>query len=124
MNTNIGLWISHQKAEIIVAARHQESVSVVWSQALHGAERASPRKMTQYYNQIIERIDEASSLLIFGPDDAKCELQTRLDLLRPKARTVNVEESSSMTAREIMVKVRGHFRPIYQGPEAFGVNTP
>ncbi len=71
------LWISHQKAEIIVAARHQENVSQLWSQATSGAE-------VRFYNQIIDRIQDASSLLIFGPDEAKSELLLRLELLSPK----------------------------------------
>jgi stalled ribosome rescue protein Dom34 len=124
MNTNIGLWISHQKAEIIVAARHQERVSVVWNQAGSGLQTKCDRKVAQFYNQIIAQIQDASSLLIFGPDDAKSELQQRLALLRPKVRTVNVEDMTSMTAREIMLKVRGHFRPEYQSVNYVGVNTP
>lgn len=123
MKTNIGLWISHQKAEIIVAAAHQEGVSVVWSSALSGVDKMSSRKVTRFYNQVIARIETASALLIFGPDDAKSELQLRLAHLRPKTRKVSVESSASMTAREIMVKVREHFRPEYR-VQRFGVNTP
>jgi hypothetical protein len=121
MNTNIGLWINHQKAEIIVAAKHQERVSVIWSKAGSEPRKQSDRKLTQFYNQIIAQIQDASSLLIFGPDDAKSELQLRLDLLRPKPRTVNLENTANMTPREIIVKVRGHFRPVYATTQSANV---
>ncbi len=124
MNTNIGLWINHQKAEIIVAAKHQEQVTVLWNKASTEQRGPSARKLAQFYKEIIAQIQDASSLLIFGPDDAKSELQLRLEILRPKARTVNVEDTAIMTAREIMLKVRGHFRSAYETVEQFGVNTP
>lgn len=103
MKTNIGLWINHQKAEIIVASDQQESVSIVWC-------GATPREKIQFYKKVIAQIHGASKLLIFGPDDAKQELQLRLEESSPAARSVSVEITESMTPRQIMLKVRNHFR--------------
>lgn len=110
MKTNIGLWINYQKAEIIVASDHQESVSVVWCGVAGAEEEMTPREKTQFYKKVIAQIQDASTLLIFGPDDAKRELQLQLEQSYPAPRTVSVELTEPMTPRQIMLKVRNYFR--------------
>lgn len=111
MKTEIGLWIDWQKATIIVASDAQEEVSEILSHAATKPSRKLFRVKDQYYNRVIAQIRRATSVLIFGPDEAKAELQCRLQEREPSDRTVNVETGYDMNPRQIMTKVRSYFRP-------------
>ena len=110
MKTEIGLWIDWQKATIIVASDAQEEVSEILSHAATKPSRKLFRVKDQYYNRVIAQIRQATSVLIFGPDEAKAELQCRLQEREPSDRKVNVETGHDMNPRQIMSKVRSYFR--------------
>jgi hypothetical protein len=59
---------------------------------------------------VISYIRDAESILLFGPGEAKGELEKRLASQGLGGRIVGVETADKMTAGEISAKVRQHFR--------------
>jgi hypothetical protein len=62
-----------------------------------------------YYNAVIAGIRDAESILIFGPGEAKGELQKRLKRNNLGGRIVGIKTVDKMTDRQIAAKVRQYF---------------
>ena len=62
-----------------------------------------------YYDAVIACIRKAESILIFGPGEAKGELQKRLESNNLGERIVGIETVDKMTDRQIAAKVRQYF---------------
>ena len=62
-----------------------------------------------YYAEVIVAIRDANSIQIFGPGEAKGELERRLESEGLKGRIVGIEAVDKMTDRQIAAKVREHF---------------
>ena len=62
-----------------------------------------------YYDAVIASIGDAEAILIFGPGDAKGELQRRLKRSNLGGRIVDIETVDKMTDRQIAAKVRQHY---------------
>jgi hypothetical protein len=62
-----------------------------------------------YYDAVIACLDDAESILIFGPGEAKGELKKRLKGSDLGGRIAGVETVDKMTDRQIAAKVRRHF---------------
>jgi hypothetical protein len=132
LSTNVGLWIDHRKA-IIVALTDQgeersEIISMVEKQPrrsgdspLKGAyesqqvpaddsrQRALTGHLNSYYDAVIVSIRMAESILLFGPGEAKNELNERLIAQQLGGRVVGVETVDKMTDRQITAKVHDYF---------------
>jgi hypothetical protein len=65
--------------------------------------------LNRYYDEVISHIGDAESILLFGPGEAKGELEKRLTIKRLGGRIVGVETVDKMTAPQIQAKVREHF---------------
>jgi len=65
--------------------------------------------LNKYYDQVISCIRDAESILIFGPGEAKVELQKRLENEALSGRVVGIETVDKMTDRQIAARVRQHF---------------
>jgi stalled ribosome rescue protein Dom34 len=65
--------------------------------------------LNKYYDQVISCIRDAESILIFGPGEAKVELQTRLERESLSGKVVGMETVDKMTDRQIAARVRQHF---------------
>ncbi|MBN2439060.1 MAG: hypothetical protein JXL20_10740 [Deltaproteobacteria bacterium] len=63
-----------------------------------------------YYDAVIACIRDAESILIFGPGEAKGELQKRLKRYKLAGRIVAIETIDKMTDRQIAAKVRRYFQ--------------
>jgi hypothetical protein len=63
----------------------------------------------RYYEGIISIIRDADSILIFGPGEAKVELENRLKREDLGGRIVGIETVDKMTDHQIAAKVREHF---------------
>jgi len=130
MSEAVGLWIDHKKAVIVKVAGGEISTvesnmekHVRYKQGArpktaygpqHGAaEDEQDRKYTEhlnkYYNRILARVRRADPILIFGPGEAKIELEKRLARTGLKGRGVTLETAGKMTDRQIAAKVRRHF---------------
>jgi len=62
-----------------------------------------------YYDAVIASIGDAESILIFGPGEAKGELNKRLKRNKLGGRIAGVETVDKMTDRQIAAKVRQRF---------------
>ena len=133
MNKCIGLWIDEERAVIIFPTLAGEETRVILSEpdrqpgqidgerstALDealitltgdGEDGSAATHLHRYYDEVIDCVREAGSLLVFGPGEAKSGLAKRLSQQEPTARSVNVEPADRMTYRQIAAKVREHFR--------------
>jgi hypothetical protein len=129
---NTGLWIDHRKAVIVEITGKTEEIKLIESKVekqlrrtgdspLKGSfeptrvpaddsrQRALTGHLNVYYDEVIARIRGAESILIFGPGEAKNELNSRLEDDNLGGRVVGVETTDKMTDREIAAKVRQHF---------------
>jgi hypothetical protein len=132
MKTNIGLWIDHRRAVIVLESSAGEEVNVILSDAdrqpgrIHGerstaayeslqveADDVKERKFTshlhQYYEEVVACVRHAEGLLVFGPGEAKGQLVKELERALPKGFIVTVETADKMTDRHIAAHVRDHF---------------
>jgi stalled ribosome rescue protein Dom34 len=66
--------------------------------------------LNKYYDEVIACIREANSILLFGPGEAKGELEKRLAAKGLGGRVVGFETVDKMTDRQIAAKVRQHFQ--------------
>jgi hypothetical protein len=125
MNKEAGLWIDHRKAIIVLITDEGEEVKKIVSGmekhvrfAGHAAEGGagedvSDRKfgnhLNSYYDQVIAVVRDADSIQIFGPGEAKGELEKRIEHEGLKAKILAVETVDKMTDRQITAKVRERF---------------
>ena len=65
--------------------------------------------LNKYYDHVISCIRDAESILIFGPGEAKVELEKRLESEGLSKRVVSIETIDKMTDRQITAKVRQYF---------------
>jgi len=65
--------------------------------------------LNKYYDHVISCIRDADSILIFGPGEAKVELEKRLENEALGERVVGIESVDKMTDRQIAARVRRHF---------------
>jgi hypothetical protein len=72
-------------------------------------DRQFTNRLGGYYDKIISCIRDAESILIFGPGEAKGEIERRLEREELGGRIVGIETVDKMTDRQIAAKVRQHF---------------
>lgn len=132
MKTNIGLWIDHRRAVIVLESGAGEEIKVILSDAdrqpgrIHGERSTAPyealqvqaddvtqRKFTaelhHYYEEVVACVRHAEGLLVFGPGEAKGQFVKELEKSLPKGFVVVVETADKMTDRQIAAHVRNHF---------------
>lgn len=133
MNTKIGLWLDHRKAVIVIETSIGEEIQTVWShadkqpgrvdgervnepfesnmvQADDVRERRFASHLTHYYQEIAALVQDADSLFIFGPGEAKGELRKYLQPALPKSCRVHVETADKLTDTLIAARVRSYFQ--------------
>ena len=64
----------------------------------------------KYYDEVVERIGGAESILLLRPGEAKGELETHLARRGLRGRVVGIETVDKMTAPQIPAEARQHFR--------------
>ena len=79
----VGLWIDHRQAVIVSVEGHAETIQRVSSNveghhrqsgsapADDARQRESTEYLNGYYEEVVSRIRDAESILIFGPGEAK-----------------------------------------------------
>jgi hypothetical protein len=126
MNKGIGLWIDHRKAVIVTVSDEGEQVSEIVSHmekhtrfggrgSEHGSDedmrdRQFENHLNDYYDKVIAAVRDGGSIQIFGPGEAKGELEKRLESEGLKGRIVGVEAADKMTDGQIAAKVRQYFQ--------------
>ena len=135
MKKNVGIWVDHEKAFIVSFIGDQETLAFIQSNVeghirLSGGSRsrtpygpqevASERKMEErrkhqlrrYYQEIIRSIGDAGKILIFGPGEAKIELEKEIKKSKQlPSKIVGIEPADKMTERQIAAKVKKFFIP-------------
>lgn len=133
MQITAGLWIDHRQAVIVTVSRNGEVKKRITSsieKQLRRSGRSRPRptyksrgsaadnsrereyrgQPSDFYDEIIAYIAAATTILIFGPGEAKDELRKRMEQKADAKRTVRLETAGEMTDKEIVAKVRRQFR--------------
>ena len=125
MKKQVGLWIDHRKAVIVIVTDQGEELKKITSNmekhvrftsgtsSENGStedvrDRQFGNHLNSYYDEVIAVIRDADSIQIFGPGEAKGELEKRLEHEGPKAHIITIETVDKMTDRQISAKVREH----------------
>ena len=124
MKKEVGLWIDHRKTVIVSVTDKGEETSTIRSDMekhvrYSGAAQEDSAEdqrdarfaghLNKYYDQVISYIRDAECILIFGPGEAKIELQKRLENEALSGRVVGIETVDKMTDRQIAARVRRQF---------------
>jgi hypothetical protein len=126
MKKDIGLWIDHRKAVIVIVSDEVEDVKEITSHMKkhvrfssgHSEDGSSEdvrdrqfeNRLNSFYDAVITLIRDGDSVQIFGPGEAKGELRKRLDSGGFKGYILDVETEDKMTDRQIAAKVREQLR--------------
>jgi len=127
MKKEVGLWIDHREAVAVFIGDGGEETKRIESgmekdvrytggresaegKADDQRDRRFATHLNDYYDDVIAHIRDADSILIFGPGEAKGELQKRLVQKGLGGRVVGIETVDKMTAPQIVAKVRVHSR--------------
>lgn len=130
-----GLWIDHFQTVIVSITDNGETIKRIDSDIerkvrLSGGSRTAKtpygpqqvsvdgkqqerinRQLRQYYQEIIQRIQDATKILILGPGKAKTELKKELEKSRGLvAKKITLEPADKMTERQVVAKVRQFFK--------------
>ena len=131
MKTNAGLWLDHREAIIVALTETGEETKRVESNVEKQIRRSSEPAdgpfearevpaddsrqreyaghLARYYDEIISCLCETKSILIFGPGEAKGELQKRFEMHPCEARRIALETADKMTEPQVVARVRHHF---------------
>ena len=133
MKKQIGLWIDHKRAVILTMSEQGENIqkiesgmgrhiryrgathprtpySAQYQQGDDQLDNKFTEQLNKFYGKVIAHIRMADSVLIFGPGEAKSELEKRLIHEKVKVQVVGIETADKMTDRQIAAKVRRHFQ--------------
>ena len=125
MKREIGLWIDHRKAVIVIVTDKGVETKIIESnmekhvrfsggssesgQAEDVRDRQFNNHLNIYYDEVILCIGDAKSILIIGPGEAKGELKKRIKREELMGRIIGIETVDKMTDRQIVAKVRDHY---------------
>lgn len=125
MNKKIGLWIDRKMAVIVSIANDVEAKRIITSDMEHYVlystivpgdgspenirDRRFWNRLGEYYDKIIAHIQDATEIQIFGPEEAKFELQKRLESKGLAEHIVSIEDADKLTYLQIATKVEKRF---------------
>lgn len=126
MKKQAGLWIDHRKAVIVILTEEREEIKKITSNIekhirFSGGTRSEDGStedvrdrqfaghLASYYDEVIAVLCGADFIQIFGPGEAKVELEKRLEREGLKKNIAIVETVDKMTDRQIAAKVRERF---------------
>lgn len=124
MKKELGLWIDHREAVIVMVAEKSEEIKRINSdvekhtRSSANATESSPEDrrerrlgahLHQYYAAVVAALREADSILIMGPGEAKGELEKQLAQEKLSGRIVGIETVDKLTEPQIVAKVRQYF---------------
>ena len=124
MTKQVGLWIDHRESIVVFVTDEGEQTKRITSDMEKhvrfsgGAEAVSEEDirdnkfsghLSKYYDEVIACIGEAESILIFGPGEAKGELEKRLKHKGLGERIVGVETVDKMPDHQVAAKVQQRF---------------
>lgn len=126
MKKQAGLWIDRRKAVVVIVTDEGEEIKKITSgmekhvrfssgdaSEIGSTEDVRDRQfgnnLNKFYDEVIAYIRDSDSIQIFGPGEAKGELEKRLEHAGLKDHVLAVETVDKMTDRQISAKVKEHF---------------
>ena len=125
MKKQVGLWIDRNKAVIVSIADSVEGRRIITSDMEHyvlhsttvpgdgSPEEIRDRRfwnhLGEYYAKIVEHIRDATEIQIFGPAEAKYELEKHLENEGLAIHIVSIENAEKMTDLQVGIKVQKRF---------------
>ncbi len=125
MGKKVGIWLDRNKAVIVSIAEGITARAIITSDLEHYAlyskvvpgdgapedprDRRFWNHLGEYYDKIITNIRDAAEIQIFGPEEAKYELQKYLQAAGLEEYIVSVEDAGKMTDLQITAKVEKRF---------------
>jgi len=125
MNKKVGMWIGRNKAVIVSIANNVEGRRIITSDMEHYVlystvvpgdgspenlrDRRFWKHLGEYYDKIIAHIRDATEIQIFGPGEAKYELEKHLESEGLAQHIVSMEDAEKMTDLQIGIKVQKRF---------------
>jgi hypothetical protein len=132
---NIGLWIDRKKAVLVIQDDQGENIQQIDSGVgrhirYHGASHPkSPfsaqyqqgddqldnkftEQLNKFYEKVIAHLRDTDVVWIFGPGEAKLELEKRIAHEKVKAEILGIETADKLTQRQIVSKVRNTFKEL------------
>jgi molybdopterin converting factor small subunit len=122
MKMDIGLWIDHRKAVIVIVSDEGEDVKEITSHmekhvrysndTSEGGssedmrDRQFENRLNSFYDAVVAVIRDGDTVQIFGPGEAKGELKKRLESAGFKGHILAIETADKMTDRQIAARVR------------------
>ena len=125
MKKEVGLWIDRRRASIVTLMNEGVDVKQIIADVDKNErysgksldvsdedikDRRFDNNLKRYYDKVISNIQDAHSILIFGPGEAKIELKKRIEGKSFLGKNVHVEAEDKMTDRQIAAKVRQFFQ--------------
>lgn len=131
MAVNVGVWVDHREA-VVVRLSGSDAVTVnVKSDSESQLRRASDhpsgsfeslqvpsddtrerkrkQELKEYYQQLIPHMQDAEQIAIYGPGEAKKELQKTLHDTPLAEKICDVEAADRMTEAQFVAKVKNRF---------------
>jgi hypothetical protein len=125
MKKRAGLWLDRNKAVIVSIANNIEARRIITSDMEHYAlystvvpgdgspedvrDRRFWNHLDEYYDKIVADIRDAAEIQIFGPGEAKNELQNRLEDNGLSGHIVSIENAETLTNVQIATRVQKRF---------------
>ncbi len=120
----VGVWIDHKEAFVLFNdannddaksssekhVRYSEHATEGESPSEDQRERRHVNRLNQYYDEVIPHIKDATSILIFGPGEAKGEFKKRLESKGFADRIVACETVDNLTNNQMVAKVKTYFQ--------------
>ncbi len=135
MKKEVGLWVDHRRAIIVINLDQEEEIKQIASNVdkhvrYSGASQASDshndssedgrdrrfgEQLSRYYDEIIPYLHDSTSVLIMGPGEAKFELQKRFEGHEPNGCIVAMKTAHRMTDHQVVAQIRQHFHDSQTG---------
>lgn len=132
MTKNVGMWIDHKRAVIVILNEREVTLQQIESEvgnrphyrgythpkSTYSAQyqkgddqldRQFMERLNKFYGNVIAQIRDADELLLFGPGEAKSELEKRLAHEKVHLKAIHLETADKMTDRQISAKVEMYF---------------
>jgi hypothetical protein len=133
MKKCVGIWIDHERAFLVFIDADKETTTSIESNVegrvrLSGGSRSGTpygpqdvasegkkeerhkHQLRRYYKRVIRAVSDSEKIQIFGPGEAKMELEKEIKkskALSPKI--VSVKPADKMTKKQIVAKVRDFY---------------
>lgn len=131
MGQNTGVWIDHSEAILVHLTDAKPTITRIPSDVEKQARRSSDRtdgpfeaqkvksddkqqrkysaELSRFYDEVLTHLGETSTLLIFGPGEAKIEFQKHVESSRNPPQHISVETADKLTEAQFLARVREFF---------------